>query len=64
MGQHEDRAARSEQARAMVRKAVALGLGEEAKRVADKYQIPNIERIELGVEVSSDPQFNKIPKAG
>ena len=44
----------------LIRKAVAAGHGAEAKRLADKYKVPNAVRMGLGVELSSDPK--KAPK--
>lgn len=44
----------------LIRKAVKNGNGEEAKRLADKYQVPNALRMNLGVELSSDSA--KAPK--
>ncbi|MBP9757985.1 MAG: hypothetical protein KBD06_05275 [Candidatus Pacebacteria bacterium] len=39
----------------LIRNAVAAGQGEEAKRLADKFRVPNAIRLDLGVELSSDP---------
>jgi hypothetical protein len=44
----------------LIRNAVAAGQGEEAKRLADKYKVPNAIRLDLGVELSNDP--SKAPK--
>ena len=43
----------------LVRAAVTRGDGREAKRLADQFRIPNIMRMELGVELSDDPKLKK-----
>lgn len=60
MGQFEDFAGEREQARMLIREMVATGNGAEALRLANKYNIPNIERIDLGVK--SDPAHDQEPQ--
>jgi hypothetical protein len=59
MGTFEDRAVKSSQEMEQVRQAVERGQGAEAKRLADKFKIPNALRLDLGVELSSDSTLNK-----
>lgn len=51
-----DNAARAGQHLEEIRSAVASGNGKEAERLADKYKVPNVIRIDLGVATSSDPK--------
>jgi hypothetical protein len=59
MGKFEDKAARTLANHRLVREAVERGNGAEAKRLADAFRIPNALRLDLGVEMSTDPSLNK-----
>ena len=55
----DDKAAQTAHTFQLIHDALAAGNGEEAKRLADKYGVPNAVRLDLGVEFSTDP--NKAP---
>ena len=52
-----------ERIRQMIRQQVTLGNLEAANQLADKHDILNTERLDLGIELSSNPKHNKMPRA-
>ena len=51
-----------ERVRQMIRQQVKLGNLEAARQLADRHGIPNIERLDLGIELSNNPKHNKLPQ--